>query len=99
MMQIVNNIVAIIVMVIVAVISNWQIGLVGTGNLLTLMLLLSLIAGQMQKLNKHALKKDLTGQVGCFSCIFNSFPSLNLFHHTVIIYGAFGINLSNGHVF
>ncbi|EFO24761.1 hypothetical protein LOAG_03722 [Loa loa] len=63
MMQIVNNIVAIVVLIIVAVIFNWQIGLVGTGNLLTLVMLLLLIARQMQKLNKYAIKEDLTGQL------------------------------------
>ncbi|KAK6104349.1 ABC transporter transmembrane region family protein [Brugia pahangi] len=63
MMQIMNNVVAIVVMVIVSVVFNWQIGAVGTGNLLTLLLLLLLIARQMQKLSKHALKEDLTGQL------------------------------------
>ncbi|VBB29841.1 unnamed protein product [Acanthocheilonema viteae] len=62
MMQIVNNVVAIFVMVVVAIAFNWRIGLVGTGNLLTLILLLLLIARKMQNLNKCALKKDLTGQ-------------------------------------
>ncbi|EJW86996.1 ABC transporter [Wuchereria bancrofti] len=63
MMQIVNNVVAIVAMVIVSIVFNWQIGAVGTGNLLTLLLLLLLIARQMQKLSKHALKEDLTGQL------------------------------------
>ncbi|CAG9534628.1 unnamed protein product [Cercopithifilaria johnstoni] len=63
MMQILNNVVAIFVMVVIAIIFNWRIGLVGTGNLLLLILLLLLIARQMQKLNKRALKKDLTGQL------------------------------------
>ncbi|KAL3994803.1 ABC transporter transmembrane region family protein [Acanthocheilonema viteae] len=63
MMQIVNNVVAIFVMVVVAIAFNWRIGLVGTGNLLTLILLLLLIARKMQNLNKCALKKDLTGQL------------------------------------
>uniref|UniRef100_A0A0R3RPU8 ABC transporter, ATP-binding protein n=1 Tax=Elaeophora elaphi TaxID=1147741 RepID=A0A0R3RPU8_9BILA len=63
MMQIVNNIVAIFVMIVVAVIFNWRIGLVGSGNLFTLTLLMLLIARRMQKLNKHALKEDLTGQM------------------------------------
>lgn len=66
MMQIVNNVVAIFVVIVVAVIFNWRIGLIGTGNLLILIVLLLLIASQIQKLNKHALKKDLTGQVRYF---------------------------------
>nr|ALI16772.1 P-glycoprotein 11 [Dirofilaria immitis] len=63
MMQIVNNVLAVFVLVIVAVIFNWPVGLLGCGNLVTLILLLTLVARKMQKLNKCALKEDLTGQL------------------------------------
>lgn len=63
MMQIVNNFASIIVLIILAIIFSWQIGLLGFAMFCALCLMQYLIANLMQKYNKQAIKEDLTGQV------------------------------------
>lgn len=87
MLQIVNNLMAIVVLVIVAVIFNWRIGLAGTGNLIVLLLLLMLIANKMKKLNENAIRNDLTGQVNPFLVHFTFIHTTKhgLFDHFIIL--------------
>ncbi|VDN60896.1 unnamed protein product [Dracunculus medinensis] len=63
MMQIVNNFASIIVLIILAIIFSWQIGLLGFAMFCALCLMQYLIANLMQKYNKQAIKEDLTGQL------------------------------------
>uniref|UniRef100_A0A915PPB5 Uncharacterized protein n=1 Tax=Setaria digitata TaxID=48799 RepID=A0A915PPB5_9BILA len=63
MMQIVNNLGALVVLVILAIIFNWPIGLIGTASLLMFIVLLTFTARRMQKLTKRSLEEDFTGQV------------------------------------
>ncbi|VDM29492.1 unnamed protein product [Toxocara canis] len=63
MVQIVNNLVALVVALILGVVYCWQVGLLGVALMVIVLIAIVVLAKFMDKYNDIAIKEDLSGQV------------------------------------
>ncbi|VDM30008.1 unnamed protein product [Toxocara canis] len=63
MVQIVNNLVALVVALILGVVYCWQVGLLGVALMVIVFIAIVVLAKFMDKYNDIAIKEDLSGQL------------------------------------